>query len=483
MSATNRLKNQHLLWRAAFGPMSENVATLDSINSKKLWDLLVQTSEQKPEKLNVSQLLIEKYYSATKEMNGRPGTDLTKEQRKEIQDLSRENLRTLNTNWLQIMVNSKSQLREKATLFWHGHFACRINNSYFQQELLDIIRQNALGSFRDILMGVSKSAAMLQFLNNQQNRKQKPNENFAREVMELFTMGRGNYTENDVKEAARAFTGWGFNAQGEFIFRKNQHDDGTKAILGKTGNFSGEDVIEILLQQKQTAKFLAGKLYRFYVNDNVDETKVKWLGERFYQSNYNIQLLLEDIFTSDWFYADKNIGTKIKSPVELMVGIRRMLPMQLENEQTQINYQRALGQQLFYPPNVAGWPGGKNWIDSSSLMLRLRIPQILTANEILDIRPKADDDVMMGQMMMAAQKKLKEITKGATAMIDWSAVNLVFEKIPRDKLLENITELVLQTKSQVSKMLLEKYVNTESRENFIKSAMVNLMATPEYQLC
>ena len=150
------------------------------------------------------------------------------------------------------------------------------------------------------------------FLNNQQNKKQHPNENFAREVMELFTLGRGNYTENDIKEAARAFTGWGYNVGGDFVFRKNQHDTGTKTVLGKTGNFDGDDIIDILLEQKQTAIFITKKVYKFFVNENIDAEKVEWLGNRFFQSGYNIKNLLEDIFISDWFYAEKNIGTKIK---------------------------------------------------------------------------------------------------------------------------------------------------------------------------
>ena len=156
--------------------------------------------------------------------------------------------------------------------------------------------------------------------------------------------------------------------------------------------------------------------------------------------------------------------------------------MELENDQSQLLFQRTLGQILFYPPNVAGWPGGKNWIDSSSLMLRLRIPQIITANEALDIRPKNDDDVMMGQMMEAS-KKLQQTAKGGTARIEWGTVNKIFEKVPRENLLQGISAVVLQTKSQVSSKVLVKYLNNESRENYIKSAIVNLMSTPEYQLC
>ena len=483
MIISNRLKNQHLLWRAAFGPMAENAESLDTIAPKKMWELLLKTSEKIPEKFNVAKNFADEYSADGTKMADLQKKELTKEQKKEIQQQSREDLKKLNIQWLNTMINSEAQLREKMSLFWHGHFACRINNGFFQQELLQLIRENALGNFKDILRGVSKSAAMIQFLNNQQNKKQHPNENFAREVMELFTMGRGNYSENDIKEAARAFTGWGFNIKGEFIFRVNQHDDGSKTVLNKTGNFDGDDIINLLLEQKQTAKFITKKIYKYFVNDTIDEAKAEWLSNRFYKNNYDLKKLLEDIFTSDWFYDEKNIGTRIKSPVELLAGIRRLLPMEMENDQSQLLFQRTLGQVLFYPPNVAGWPGGKSWIDSSSLMLRLRIPQIITANEALEIKPKDDDDVMMGQMMSDNFKRKKDLLKQGTAKIDWTIVNKIFEKVPRENLLQKIKDTVLQTKSQLSNTVLDKYLNTESRENYIKSVIVNVMSTPEYQLC
>ena len=482
MAVSNRIKNQHLLWRAAFGPMAENAASLDTISQKNLWQLLVRTSSKPTEKLEVTKNPADEYMMGMTDPKEIEKTLSNQELRKKLREQSREDLKIMNMRWLETMINSEAQLREKMSLFWHGHFACRIQNSYYQQELLHIIRTNALGSFADMLKAVSKSPAMIQFLNNQQNRKTHPNENFAREVMELFTMGRGNYTENDVKEAARAFTGWAFNQKGEFVFRKFQHDDGSKTFLGKTGNFDGDDILDILLENTQTANYISKKLYRYFVNENVNEVNQQWLSKRFYSNKYDIAKLLEDMFTSDWFYEEKNIGTKIKSPIELLAGIRRLLPMQLENNQSQLLFQRALGQVLFYPPNVAGWPGGKNWIDSSSLMLRLRIPQILSANDALDIRPKADDDVQMGQMMEGI-KKMKDAVKGGTATIDWTAVNNIFEKVQRDKLLEKIESTILQTKNKVSNTVLDKYVNSASRENFIKSAVVNLMSTPEYQLC
>ena len=483
MSVSNRLKTQHLLWRAAFGPMAENSASLDAVSPKKMWDKLLTTSVKAPDKIDI----------ATNMLNGMSTQDvmmqpdkLTKEQKQAIQKQSREDLKSLNMRGLDEMINSEAQFREKMSLFWHGHFACRIVNIYYQQQLLDIVRNNAYGNFGTLLKAVSKSPAMLQFLNNQQNKKQHPNENFAREVMELFTLGRGNYTENDVKEAARAFTGWGYGPQGDFLSRPNQHDDGSKTFLGQTGNFDGDAILDILLQQKQVAIFITKKIYRYFVNDIADDGKVAWLAARFYKSGYEIKGLMEDIFTSDWFYDQKNIGIKIKSPVELLVGLRRFLPLELQNDAAQLLFQQALGQVLFYPPNVAGWPGGKSWIDSSTLMLRLRIPQIITANEAINIHPKSDDDVMMGRM---AENKITDklnkgyADRGGTAIVDWAMVATIFKDTPRENLLPKITDTILQSKGRVDTALLVKYLNNESRENYIKSVTINLMSTPEYQLC
>jgi uncharacterized protein (DUF1800 family) len=389
------------------------------------------------------------------------------------------------------MVASKSQLREKMSFFWHGHFACRNLNVFYQQGLLDIIRRNALGNFRDLLHEVSRSAAILFFLNNQQNRKDQPNENFAREVMELFTLGRGNYTETDIKEAAKAFTGWGANVKGEFIFRKGQHDFGTKTILSKTGNFDGDEVLDILLEQKQTAKYITQKIYRFFVNDKIDSEKINWLAERFYKSDYDIAKLMEDIFTSDWFYDEKNIGSQIKSPVEFLVGIQRMLPMQLQNAEILQLLQRLLGQMLFYPPSVAGWPGGKAWIDSSTLMMRMRIPQMLNEKDELNVKPKDDDDQQMGRKYeeLASEDEKKMHMKGAkrggaiTVDIDWKDYTSYYESVPKDKLISAMQDLLLQVKSSVSADVIKEYAENGSREEFIRSATLQIMSTPEYQLC
>jgi uncharacterized protein (DUF1800 family) len=385
------------------------------------------------------------------------------------------------------MVNSEQQLREKMAFFWHGHFACRNLNALYQQQLINTIRRNALGNFGTMLKEVSRSAAMLAFLNNQQNRKQKPNENFAREVMELFTMGRGNYTEKDIKEAARAFTGWQFKLNGEFIFRPQLHDEGQKTVLGKTGNFDGDAVLDILLQQKQTAVYLTTKLYKFFVNEKVNEARVEQLAESFYQSNYDISKLMRNIFTADWFYDEKNIGSRIKSPIELMAGIRRSLPMDLALPESQLYLQKVLGQILFYPPNVAGWPGGTNWIDSSSLMFRMRLPQILALKETFIIKAKSDDDQEMG-IQTTEDKKQQQGKRIAGRIIEttikWELPFQQLQKTARENLLPALASLLWQTDvSKMNKALVEKFMDAGSRERYIQTGIIHLMSTPEYQIC
>ena len=485
MRITNRLKNQHLLWRSAFGPMAENTASLDDLSQKNLWELLLKTSSKNPEKIVVAENLVDGLMNGIQDLSMQ--NEVTKaEAGKKRRQQFRDEIKNLNLLWLDELINSEAQLREKMSLFWHGHFACRVINSFFQQDLLHTVRTHALGNFGELLKAVSKSPSMLQFLNNQQNKKRSPNENFAREVMELFTMGRGNYTEKDIKEAARSFTGWGFDLQGEFVFKKQFHDEGIKTFFGRTGNFNGDDILNILLEQPQTASFITQKIYRYFVNEEVNASHVQWLSKRFLANNYDIKKLLEDIFTSDWFYADKNIGNKIKSPIELLAGIRRMLPLELDNDQSQLLFQKVLGQVLFYPPNVAGWPGGRNWIDSSTLMIRLQIPQVLAAKESLTIKPKNDDDVNMGMMMEEQQRinKNKMYTnKGASATIDWEQVIKIFEKIKRENLAQTIADSLLQSQSRIDTGLLQKYLVNDSRENFVKSAVIQLMTTPEYQLC
>jgi uncharacterized protein (DUF1800 family) len=246
---SNQLKNQHLMWRAGFGPAAAQLEQLASLTPTQLYKAIQKASSKTPQYIDVADNYLKGLMMGVDDIGKME--ELKKkaddpETKKRIRQQNRDDLKRLNLTWLNEMVESEAQLREKMAFFWHGHFASRNINVFYQQQLLDIIRQHALGSFRDLLHETSKSAAILNFLNAQQNKKDSPNENFAREVMELFTLGRGNYTEADIKEAAKAFTGWSANLKGEFVFRKFQHDTGKKTVLGKTGNFGGEEVLDFI---------------------------------------------------------------------------------------------------------------------------------------------------------------------------------------------------------------------------------------------
>jgi uncharacterized protein (DUF1800 family) len=242
-------------------------------------------------------------------------------------------------------------------------------------------------------------------------------------------------------------------------------------------------VLNILLEQKQTARFITRKLYRYLVNEEkAPEDRIELLATRFYDSGYDIMALLDAIFTSDWFYDTENMGVKIKSPVELWAGIRRTLPLTLGNPDAQVLLQKALGQVLFFPPGVAGWPGGRQWIDSSSLMLRLRIPQLLLQEGDLDVRTKDDDDTAMGRSdtdpaLSGRRRKLQ-------AQVDWQPVLSRFSKTTPENLLSDLSQYLWQIpNAQAPRSVLEKHTLRDTRDDQIKTTIIQLMATPEYQLC
>ncbi|HQU56416.1 MAG TPA: DUF1800 family protein, partial [Chitinophagaceae bacterium] len=234
-------------------------------------------------------------------------------------------------------------------------------------------------------------------------------------------------------------------------------------------------------EQPATAKFITQKIYKFFVNRQLDEDKINWLADRFYKNNYEIAPLLDDIFTSDWFYDEQNVGILIKSPVELLVGIQRMLPMTFENEEVFILLQRVLGQLLFYPPNVAGWPGGKSWIDSSTLLMRMRIPNLINDLDEMNVTPKEDDDTTMGMTDMQNTPGMRR--QVINAAIDWSLYLKNFKKIPRENIIDELTKSLLQVSNTVNENLINQYTDQKEKEAFIKSATLQIMSTPEYQLC
>ena len=271
------------------------------------------------------------------------------------------------------MVFTDTPLTEKMALFWHGHFATnedKVRDYRKMLKQLQLFQTEGLGSFRTLMVAVAKDPAMLAFLDAGVNIKESPNENFAREIVELFTMGVGHYTEQDVREAARAFTGWNYRGL-DFVLNRDQHDYGSKTFLGHTGNLSGEEVIEIILEQQVSAEFIASKIYAFFVSENIDPKLRKALGQQLQDLNYEIRPFLKLLFLSENFYSTKVVGTRIKSPTELVVSTYRKLGLDKFPGAPDFNHVTgSLGQRLMHPPTVAGWSYGKAWITPSLLIQR-----------------------------------------------------------------------------------------------------------------
>ena len=312
--------------------------------------------------------------------------------------------------WMTEMLTTPSPLTEKMVLFWHNHFVSSLQKvrspvlMYRQQQVL---RKHALGYFGDMLHDVSKDAAMVIYLDNASNRKAQPNENFAREVMELFTLGEGNYSEQDIKEAARAFTGWSLDPDsGQFMWRPLIHDDGVKTVLGRSGNFDGDAVLDILLAQPQTAEFIVAKLWREFVSPVPDAAEVKRIARMFRDNRYNVKVALRAVLMSEAFYALQNRAALIKSPVELVVGTLRQFRFETGEAMPFVLASRQLGQDIFAPPNVKGWPGGETWINSATLLQR---------KQLLERLFRAQE---MRQPLMAMSRNAGDNVKGIGKVTD-----------------------------------------------------------------
>src|SRR5262245_34789693 len=291
--------------------------------------------------------------------------------------------------WLTEMLTTASPLNERMTLFWHNHFVSsmrkvRSPQLMYRQNVL--LRRHAVGNFGEMLRAIARDPAMVVYLDSASNRKGQPNENFAREVMELFTLGEGHYSEQDIKEAARAFTGWSINIDtGEFMFRPMLHDDGTKTVLGRSGNLDGDAVLEILLAQPQTAELIVTKLWREFVSLQPDPADVRRIARQFRASHYDIRTALRALLVADAFYAPHNRAALIKSPVELVVGTLRQFQFTTGDVMPFVVTANQLGQALFAPPNVKGWAGGEAWINSTTLLARKTFLERLFRTE--ELRP------------------------------------------------------------------------------------------------
>ena len=296
--------------------------------------------------------------------------------------MKREGIR-LKRWWMLHLLHTDTPVNEHMTLFWHNHFTSSLEkveqpNLMFQQNKL--LRDNALGNYRTLLHKVARDPAMLIYLDGSKNVKGSPNENFARELLELFTLGRGHYNENDVKAAAVAFTGWGVDRnRGVYQYDASKHDTKPVTFMGRTGSFSGDQVIDIILEKPRTAEFIAEKFWKEFISDSrPDHRYVRNWGAAFRKSNYNIRTLFSEVLNSEPFWSPKYKGTLTKSPVDLVVGTLRALPFPKLPDTELVHISQLLGQDLFDPPTVKGWAGGNAWIDTQTLLVRTSLLNKLT---------------------------------------------------------------------------------------------------------
>jgi len=276
--------------------------------------------------------------------------------------------------WYREMLETDSPLTERLVLFWHNHFTSALSKVRFpalMHRQNALLRRHALGSYRALLHAVARDPAMVWYLDGQTNRAGRPNENFARELLELFTLGEGHYRERDVKEVARAFTGYGLDWRtGSFRFRPRQHDDGVKTVLGRTGSWNGDDVIDLVLDEPRAAEHVVEKLWRELVSYDPDPAEVTRLAARFRSADYELRPLVRALLLTPAFRDPALRGRRIQPPAVLLVGTLRTFDVDLRDTRVLARAGRFLGQDLLDPPNVKGWPGGERWITTTTLALR-----------------------------------------------------------------------------------------------------------------
>ncbi|WP_269533048.1 DUF1800 family protein [Chitinimonas sp. BJYL2] len=380
---------RHLLARTGFGPTSDEVASYARLDRAAAVDKLLAETRRKA--VTTPPVWVNEPAPV------RRYQDLSEVEKKAARELQRDRGVQLRAWWYDEIRDTPSPLTERMVLFWHNHFVSSLQKVrqpqwLYQQNVQ--FREHALGNFAELLHDAIKAPAMLVYLDAIQNRKGQPNENLAREVMELFTLGEGNYSEQDIREAARALTGMSLDRDtGAYRFRLAQHDFGEKTIFGQRGNYDPDAFLERLLARPETAEFITRKLWLEFVSPEPDARELKRLARVFRQHRYEIKPLMRALLVSDAFYAEANRGVLVKSPVELTLGTFRQFGITPPDWRTTMAVNRGLGQDLFNPPNVKGWPGYTDWINSQTLLTRKQLlARIFRAAESADVAAMAGAD-------------------------------------------------------------------------------------------
>jgi uncharacterized protein (DUF1800 family) len=394
---------RHLLTRTGFGATPAEISQYTGLARADAVDRVLRTPRTTPSTTPPA-------WATSNEPLRPPRPEaMTEAERKAFQQQNVKQGLELRAWWVEEMLVTPSPISERMTLFWHNHFVSsqqkvRLARLMYTQNAT--LRANALGNFGTLLHAVARDPAMVIYLDSVQNRKGTPNENFAREVMELFTLGEGHYMEQDIKEAARAFTGFSIDREsGTYVFRPRLHDDGVKTIFGRTGNFDGNDVIDLLLARPETSEFIVAKLWREFVSPEPDPRVVKRIARDFRDTRYDLRVAVRELLLTDAFWSEANRGTLVKSPVELVVGTLRTLSLTPESALPFAVAAAGMSQNLFSPPNVKGWPGGEAWINTNTLLAR---------KQFLARVARADDSIAVPQASSVEATNASSMPGGAS---------------------------------------------------------------------
>jgi hypothetical protein len=413
---------------------------------------LVQTAPSEPEKQAARKVLNEKFTA-------------------EMKDLT--------LWWVTRMVKAPSPFLEKMTFFWHSHFATsgeKVRSAFKMWLQNQTLRAYALSSFGSLVKAVSRDPAMLIWLDTAQSKREMPNENFSREVMELFTLGEGHYTESDVREGAKAFTGYRVDRLSQsFKFVTQQSDSGSKSFLGKTGTWNGDQIIDLILTSPYCAPFIAAKIWRFFANDDPSPELVEALGSELRNVHYEIRPFMKQLFASAEFYSTACTNSQIKSPIQFVVQALRTLPIPIPDSDLLQFALRQMGEIPFFPPNVKGWDGGKSWINTATLAFRYKFAkQLVEGNSSAELgMPKTHDPGADGAPL-SPQVEVDQIVsdddrKAPARLVDALALR-TFQGTPEPKLTESFKRFVTQ-----------KQLPLDDRT--IRDLLVLMMTTPNYQIC
>ncbi len=479
----NKATAAHLLNRAGFGGNPQDIENLRLMGPDRAVNFLIDYEKVSdptpaPEWAHADPAV----YRQREAIRKVADNDTRRELERQIRQNDDANIADLRYWWIRRMALGPRPFQEKMTLFWHGHFATsyeKVRNPYFLWLQNDTFRQNAISPFNQLLIAVSEDPAMLRYLDGANSYKRKPNENFAREVLELFTMGEGHYTELDIQQSAKAYTGWGLDSeQLRFKYSPNNHNTDEKTVFGKTGNFTGEDVLNLVCQQPQCAKFITARLWRFFVQDQPPQPIIDALAADYQSHNMDTKYLMRKVFRSKEFYAPEVIHSQIKSPVQWLISAMHQLQSPLPTQPMSLTILALLGQELFQPPNVKGWDGGIAWITTNSLLDRYNFAAALVEGERVPL-PALEGRV---------KSLLNNLGGDGLAQIAPADVKALFtqaELSTPDAFLTALQARFVQTDLKGQRLTsLREFLKSKSpiEEGDIRKSIRLLMCTPEYQL-